>query len=75
MALIGEKLASHTTLDKVMCIRSGRWLEETGTEGLPYKGLSCGMVTAKTSMDSGQELPSFFFEDTSLKYSGSTLLV
>ena len=33
------------------------------------------MVTTETSMDFGQELPSFFFGDISLKYSGSALLV
>ena len=75
MALIGEKLASHATLDKVMCICSGRRPKETGMEGLAYKSPGCGVVTTKTSMDFGQELPSFFFGDTSLKYSGSTLLV
>ena len=75
MALIGEKLASHTTLDKVLCICLGRWPEETDMEGLAYKSPGCGVVTAKTSMDFSQEMPSFFFKDTSLKYSGSTLLV
>ena len=33
------------------------------------------MVTAETSMDFGQELPSFFFGDTTFKDSGSALLV
>ena len=32
------------------------------------------MVTAETSMDFGQKLPSLFFGDTSLKDSGSTFL-
>ena len=33
------------------------------------------MVTAETSMDFGQKLPSLFFEDTSLKDSGSAFFV
>ena len=75
MALIGEKLAFHTMLDKVLCICSGRQPKETCTEGFTYKGPSRGMVTAKTNMDFVQELLSFFFGDTSLKYLGSALLV
>ena len=75
MALIGEKLASYTTLDKVLCICSGRRPKETCTEGFTYKGPSRGVVTAETSMDFGQELPSLFFGDTSLKDSGSAFLV
>ena len=53
MALVGEKLASDATLDKVLCICSGRRQIETYTEGLTYKGPSCGMMAAKTSMDFG----------------------
>ena len=75
MAFVGEKLASGTTLDKVMCIYSGRRPKETCTEGLTYKGPSCGVVTAETSMDFSQELPSLFFGDTSLKYPGSAFIV
>ena len=75
MALIGEKLASHTMLDEVLCICSGRRPEETGTEGFTYKGPSRGVVTAETSMDFGQELPSLFFGDTSLEDSSSAFLV
>ena len=33
------------------------------------------MMTAKSSMDFGQELPPLFFGDTSLQDSGSTFLV
>ena len=75
MALINEELASDTTLDQVLCICSGRRPKETCTEGLTYKGPSCGVVTAETSMDFGLELPSLFFGDTSLKYPGSAFIV
>ena len=75
MALIGEKLASDTTLDKVLCICSGRRPIETCTEGLTYKGPSRGVVTTETGVNFGQELSSLFFGDTSLKYSGSAFLV
>ena len=75
MALIGEKLASHTTLDKVMCICSGRWPEETGTEGLAYKSPSRDVVTVKFGVNFGQELSPLFLGDTSLKNSGSAFLI
>ena len=75
MALVGEKLASDATLDKVLCICLGRRPIETCTEGLNYKGPSRGVVTTETGLNFGQELPSLFFRDTSLKYSGSTFLV
>ena len=75
MALIGEKLASDTTLGKVLCICSGRRQKETCTEGFTYKGPSRGVVTAETSMDFGQELSSLFFGDTSLEDSGTAFLV
>ena len=67
MALAGEKLASDTTLNKVLCICSGRRPIETCTEGLTYKGPSRGVVTTGTSVDFSQELPSLFFRGTSLK--------
>lgn len=75
MDLVGKKLASNATLDKVMCVCSGRRPIETCTEGLTYKGLSRGMVTTETGMNFSQELSSLFFEDTSLNYSGSAFLV
>ena len=59
MALVGEKLASDATLDKVLCVCSGRWPIETCTEGLAYKGPSRGVVTTKTGMNFSQELPPF----------------
>ena len=74
MALFGEKLASDATLDKVLCICSGRRPEESATEGFTYKSSSRSVVTAETSMDFGQKLPSVFFGDTSLKDSDSTFL-
>ena len=75
MALVGEKLASDAMLDMVMCICSGRQPVETCTEGLAYKGPSCGVVAAKSSMNFCQKLPSFLFGDAPLKDSGSTFFV
>ena len=75
MALVGEKLASDATLDKVLCICSGRWPIETRTEGLAYKGPSRSVVTTVTGMNFSQELPSLLFGDTSLEYSGGSFLV
>ena len=75
MALIGKELASDATLDKVLCISSGRQPVETYMEGLAYKGPCCGMVAAESSMNLGQELLPFLFGDTSLKHSGSAFLV
>ena len=75
MALIGKNLASNTTLDKVLCICSGYRPEKTSTEGLTYKGPSCGVMAARTSMDFGQELSSLFFRDAPSKYSDSAFLV
>ena len=75
MTLIGKELATDTMLDKVLCVCSGRRPIETCTEGLTYKGPSRGVVTTEASMAFSQELPSFFFGDTSLKDSGSAFLV
>ena len=75
MAFISEKLASNTVLYKVLCICLGRGPKETHTEGLAYKGPSCGVMATKTSVYFSQELTSLFFEDTSLKDSGGTFLV
>ena len=75
MALVGEELASDATLDKVLCICSGRRLVTTCVEGLANEGPSCGVVTAKTGVNLSQELPPLLLGDTSLKYSGSTFLV
>ena len=75
MALVGEKLASDTMLDKVMCICSGRQQIESCMEGLAYKGPSCGVVAAKSSMNFCQKLSSFLLGDAPLQYSGSAFLI
>ena len=75
MALVGEELASNATLDKVLCIRSGRQPIEPCTEGLANKGPSCGVVPAETGMNLSQELPPLLLGDTSLKDSGSAFLI
>ena len=75
MALVCKKLATDATLDKVLCVCSGRRPVKTCTEGLAYKGPGCGVVAAKSSMNFCQKLPSFLFGDAPLKYSGSTFLI
>ena len=75
MALVGEGLATDAMLDEVLCVCSGCRPVETCTEGLAYKGPSCGVVAPESSMNFGQELPLFLFGDTSLKYSGSAFLI
>ena len=62
MALIGEELASDTELDQVLCICSGCRPKETCTEGLTYKGPSCGVMATKTGVYFRQEVPSFSSE-------------
>ena len=63
MALICKKLATDAVLDEVLCVCSGCRLVETYAEGLAYKGPSCGVVAAESSMNSSQELPPFLFGD------------
>ena len=75
MALVCKKLATDATLDKVLCVCSGRRPVETCTEGLAYKGPSCGVVAAESSMNFSQKLPPLLFGDASLKYSGSAFLI
>ena len=75
MALVGKKLASDATLDKVLCVCSGCRPIKTCTEGLANKGPSCGMVAAETSMNFSQELPPLLLGDASMKDSGSAFLV
>ena len=67
MALIGKELASDATLDKVLCICSGRRRIKPCLEGLANKGLTCGVVTAEFGMNFSQELLPLFLGDTSLK--------
>ena len=75
MALVCKKLATDAMLDEVMCVCSGHRPVETCTEGLAYKGPSCGVVFVESSMNFGQELSPFLFRDTSLKYLGSAFLI
>ena len=75
MALVCKKLATDATLNEVLCICSGRRPVKTCTEGLAYKGQSCGVVAAESSMNFCQKLSSFLFGDAPLKYSGSAFLI
>ena len=73
--MIGKEFASDATLDKVMCICSGRWPIKPYTDGLANKGPSCSVVTAQSGMNFSQELPPLFLGYTSLKDSGGAFLV
>ena len=75
MALVCKELATDATLNKVLCVCSGRRPIETCTEGLAYKGPSCGVVAAKSSMNFCQKLSSFLFGDAPLKDSGCAFLI
>ena len=75
MALVCKKLATDAMLDEVLCVCSGCRPVETCTEGLAYKGSSCGVVAAKSSMNFCQKLSSFLFGDAPLKYSDSAFLI
>ena len=75
MALIGKKLATDAVLDEVLCVCSGCRPVETCMEGLAYKGPSCGVVAAESSMNFCQKFPSFLFGDAPLKYSGSAFFI
>ena len=55
MALIGEKLASDATLDKVLCVCSGRRPIKTCAEGLANEGPSCDVVITETGVNFNQE--------------------
>ena len=75
MGLVAEELASDATLDKVLCICSGRRPVESCTEGLANKVPSCGVVCAETGMNLSQELPPLLLRDTPLKDSGGAFLI
>ena len=75
MALIGEELTAHATLDKDLSVSSSRRPEKVCPECLTYKGAGCGVMTTETDMYFCQELPPLFLGDTSLKDSGSAFLV
>ena len=73
--MVGEELASDATLDKVLCICSGRQPIKPYTEGLANKGLSCGVVPAGTGMNLSRELLPLLLRDTSLKDFGRAFLI
>ena len=75
MALVCKKLATDATLNEVLCVCSGHRPVKTYTEGLAYKGLSCGVVAAESSMNFCQKLSPFLFGDAPLKDSGSAFLI
>ena len=75
MTWVCKKLATDAMLDEVLCVCSGCRPVEPYTEGLAYKGPSCGVVAAKSSVNFSQELPPFLFGDASLEYSGSAFLI
>ena len=73
--MVCKKLATDATLDKVLCVCSGRQPIETCMEGLAYKGPSCGVMATKSGMDFCQKLPPFLFRDAPLKDSGGASLI
>ena len=75
MALVGKELATDAMLDEVLRVGSGRRPVESCMEGLAYKGPSCGVVAAKSSMNFCQKFPPFLFGDAPLKDSGSAFLI
>ena len=75
MASVCEKLATDATLDEVLCVCLGHRPVKTHTEGLAYKGPSCSVVAAESSMNFCQKLSSFLFGDAPLKYSSSAFLI
>ena len=75
MDLVGKKLASDTTLDKVLCICSGRRPIKSCTEGLAYKGPGCGVVPSESGVNFSQQISPFLFGDAPLKDSGSAFLI
>ena len=73
--MVGEKLASDSMLDKVLCLCSGRRPVETCTKGLAYKGPSCSVATAESGMNFCQKISPFLFGDAPLKDSGGAFLI
>ena len=73
--MVGEELASDATLDKVLCICSGRRPIKSCTEGLAYKGPGCSVVPAESGVNFSQKIPPFLFGDTPLKDSGGAFLI
>ena len=75
MALICKKLTTDAMLDEVLCVCSGCRPVETCAGGLAYKGPSCGVVAAESSMNFGQKLSPFLFGDAPLEHSSRTFLI
>ena len=75
MALVCKKLATDAMLNEVMCVCSVCRPVKTCTEGLDYKGLSCSVMSAESSMNFIQEVPPFLFGDAPLKDSGCAFLI
>ena len=73
--MVCKKLATDATLNEVLCVCPGCRPIKTYTEGLAYKGPSCGVVAAKSSMNFCQKVSSFLFGDAPLKDSGSAFLI
>ena len=73
--MICKKLATDAMLDEVLCVCSGCRPVETYTEGLAYKGPSCGVVPAESGMNFSQKVPPFLFGDTPLKDSDGAFLI
>ena len=73
--MVCKKLATDATLNEVLCVCSGRRPVKTCTKGLAYKGPSCGVVAAKSSMNFCQKLSPLLFGDAPLKDSGSAFLI
>ena len=73
--MVGEKLASDTALDEVLCVCPGRRPVKSCTEGLADKCPGCGVVPTKTGVNFCQEFPPLLLGDTPLKDSGSAFLV
>ena len=75
MALICKELATGAMLDEVLCVCPGYRPVETCTESLAYKGPSCSVVAAESSMNFCQKLSSFLFGDAPLEHSSRTFLI
>ena len=73
--MVCKKLATNAAFNEVLYVCSGRRPVETCMEGLAYKGPSCGVVAAKSSMNFCQKFPPFLFGDAPLKDSGSAFLI
>ncbi len=73
--MVCKKLATDATSNEVLCVCSGRRPVETYTEGLAYKGPSCGVVPAESGVNFSQKTSPFLFGDAPLKDSGCAFLI